>query len=110
GGGDGDRPRIVGRAGTAEVQVDDVDVIGGVAVAVRIDGALDSGDDVRLFSGTAGVENLVREERRFRRDAADFGRVGGDDAGDVGSMSGVVNRIGVVVDEVPTAGDFHSRA
>jgi hypothetical protein len=66
----GDGHRIVRRgAGEAEAQIGHGDVIGRIAVAVRVDDPLESRNDVGLFPLSVRVEDLVREQRCLGCDA-----------------------------------------
>ena len=106
---DGHGTGIVGIAASAEAQVRDVDVVGGVAVLVRIGGALDGRDHIRLAAAAGRTEHFVRDQRNIGSDAGDRVRLPRHDSGDVRTVARVVHRIGVVVHEIPAAFDFESR-
>src|SRR5205814_9955383 len=97
---DGDAERIVRTAAGAQAQVRHVDAVARVAVAVRVDGALDRREDVRLRAAAARVQDLERHQRRLRGHANERVGVAGGDPGHVRAVEVVVHRIAVFGDEV----------
>ncbi len=106
---DGDASGIVGVASSAEAQIRDVDVIACVAVAIRVGSALDGGNDIGIAAAAGCVEHFVRDERGLGSHAGNHVRLPRHDAGDVRAVAGVIERVGVVVHEVPPSDYFEAR-
>ena len=100
------RGRVVRVAAASQAQVHHVRAVGGIAVAVRVQAALDRGDDVGRQARSRRGEHLVGDQRRVGRDAEDVGRRCRNGARDVRAVAVVVHRIGIAVHEVPAPGNL----